>query len=43
MVRTTVYAYTDSSCTEGQVTLPVGISNCLDYPSGLFSFKTVCS
>ncbi|CAN8099043.1 unnamed protein product [Discula destructiva] len=39
-----LYAYTDFSCMENQVTVPVGIANCYDSTiAGLSSFEVVCS
>lgn len=41
---TTVYAYTDTACTENQITVPVGIDNCYNSTAaGLGSFEVVCT
>lgn len=37
-----VYAYTDTACSENQTTVPAGIENCYSYADGLASYEVVC-
>ncbi|KAJ4394273.1 hypothetical protein N0V93_003490 [Gnomoniopsis smithogilvyi] len=39
-----LYAYTDTACTEDQITVPVGIENCYNSTAaGLSSYEIVCT